>query len=697
MSLPAANLLAEETSPYLQQHKDNPVHWRPWGRAALDEAKASGKPILLSVGYAACHWCHVMAHESFEDPETAELMNRLFVNVKVDREERPDVDAIYQNALGLLGQQGGWPLTMFLTPDAEAYFGGTYFPPEERFGRPGFKRVLEDVERAYREQPENVARTTQELRARLEAAWRGAPPKDVDPRVLDTIARRATQRIDLFFGGNEGAPKFPNVTTLGLIWRAYMRTAATPFGNAVVTSLDNMCQGGIYDHLGGGFARYAVDERWLVPHFEKMLYDNALLIELMTLVWQNARSPLYAARIDETVDFLLREMLTREGAFAAAIDADSEGEEGKFYVWSEREIDDVLGPVESPFFKQVYGVTPAGNFEGVNVLHRLGAMGFLRPEQEAQLTRNRRMLLLERGKRARPALDDKVLADWNGLAIAAIAEAGAVFRKPDWHFAAVRAFWAVVELLGDKDVLFHAWRGARGRHETTLDGYANMARAALVLHEATSDPRYLERASAWMRRLDEKFWDREGGGWFFSSADRDDLIARPKGPFDGPTPNGAAVAMEVCARLGLLTGDAKWATRTAEAIRAYGGSVEQNPLGAAAWWNAVEYALGAVQIVIVGEEAKAETQNLIRAVRERSLPTRLLTVLRPNAKLPEGHPAKGKTMEQGQSTAYLCVGPQCSPPVTNPQELAARLLPQPFQILAAQMQAAQNQVMAANR
>jgi uncharacterized protein len=686
-----SNLLAESTSPYLLQHKDNPVHWRPWGPEALAEAKASGKPILLSIGYAACHWCHVMAHESFEDPDTAALMNALFVNVKVDREERPDVDTVYQSALGLLGQQGGWPLTMFLTPDGEPYFGGTYWPPEERFGRPGFKRVLEDVAGVWRDQRDKALETTAAIRERLVQGWTSNGTRDIDPNALDTIARRATQRIDLFFGGNEGSPKFPNTPTLGLIWRAFMRSALAPFVGAVGTSLDNMCQGGLYDHVGGGFARYAVDERWLIPHFEKMLYDQAMLVEFMTLAWQHLRAPLLAARIDETVDFLLREMVTKEGGFAASLDADSEGEEGKFYVWSEAEIDEALGPVEAPFFKQVYGVSAQGNFEGQNVLHRLGAIGFLRPDQEATLTRNRRMLLMARSKRVRPSLDDKMLADWNGLAIAALAQAGAAFRRPEWHFAAVRAFWAVVEKMAEGQVLAHSYRDGRKSGETALDGYAYMCRAALILHEITADPRYLEKATIWVRRLDEKFWDGVNGGYYFASSDTSDLLVRPKGCYDGPTPNANGVMLEVLARLGALSGDTSYAQRIQATMRTFSDQLEANPLAAPTFWTGIEYVYATVQIVIVGEETRAETQALVRAVFERSLPNRLLTIVKPGTKLPSKHPASGKGLEGGKPAAYLCFGTECSSPVTNPQELAARLIPMAFHLVAQQQQALQQQ------
>src|SRR5215475_8998798 len=433
------NRLSEATSPYLLQHKHNPVDWWPWGPQAIAEAQRAGKPILLSVGYAACHWCHVMAHESFEDEGTARVMNELFVNIKVDREERPDIDQIYMNALHLLGEQGGWPLTMFLTPQAEPVWGGTYFPKESRFGRPAFVDVLREVSRLFREEPGRIEQNRAALLARLADTARPTHKTTIGLKELDAAAMQIGNMFDQINGGLRGAPKFPQPAILEMLWRAGLRTNDTRFFQTVEHSLERMCEGGIYDHLGGCFSRYSVDERWLVPHFEKMLYDNAQLIELLALAFQRSGNILFARRARETVTWLAREMITAEGAFSASLDADSEGEEGKFYVWSPAHIEEVLGADDAALFARHYDVTPEGNFEGHTILNRLARVPATEVE-EARLAELRGRLFAAREPRVRPGLDDKVLADWNGLIIAGLANASVAFGEPGWLAMATRAF-----------------------------------------------------------------------------------------------------------------------------------------------------------------------------------------------------------------------------------------------------------------
>ncbi len=570
------NRLGDETSPYLLQHRDNPVHWQPWSEATLAAAKAADKPILLSVGYAACHWCHVMAHESFENPQIAARMNELFVSIKVDREERPDLDQVYQHALALMGEQGGWPLTMFLTPDGEPFWGGTYFPPEQRWGRPGFAQVLESLSEAYRAKREDVAKNVTVLRDALQRLGQPQGGGAVTRQQLDPIAERLLRETDQINGGIGTAPKFPQCGIFELLWRAWKRTRQPAYRDAVVKALDAMCQGGIYDHLGGGFARYSTDARWLAPHFEKMLYDNAELVDLLTLVWQDTKNPLYRQRIEETIGWVEREMLTPSGGFASSLDADSEHEEGKFYVWSEAEIDAVLGD-GAALFKRFYDVTPEGNWEGHTILNRIATPGLADDATEAELAKSREMLLQARASRVRPGWDDKVLADWNGLMIAAMAEAGIVFERPDWVAAARRAFDFIRrEMTTGEGRLLHSWREGRAQHPASVDDYANLCRAALVLDEASGEDQLTARARQWIEVLDRHYWDASGGGYFFSADDTAALITRAKTAGDAATPAGNGTLVGVLTRLAILTGDDAYRRRAEAIVETFSGELSHN-------------------------------------------------------------------------------------------------------------------------
>ncbi|MSO89174.1 MAG: thioredoxin domain-containing protein [Rhodospirillaceae bacterium] len=668
------NLLGLETSPYLLQHRDNPVHWRAWSTETLKLAQSQDRPILLSIGYAACHWCHVMAHESFEDEETASVMNRLFVNIKVDREERPDLDAIYQSALALLGEQGGWPLTMFLTPWGEPFCGGTYFPKEPRYGRPAFRDVLTSLSEAYRTRREAIAKNVDALASALAEMSRPRAGGEVTTATMDEAARRLLQAIDFTHGGMGGAPKFPQPSLFQLLWRAYRRTGDVQYKSAVTLTLDRMSQGGIYDHLGGGFARYATDDRWLVPHFEKMLYDNAQLIDLLTLVWQETRNPLYSARIEETVNWLLREMIAEGDAFAASLDADSEGEEGKFYVWTEADIDRLLGD-DAAFFKDAYDVTSDGNWEGHTILNRSRRMLLGDAGREARLSRCRTVLLAERAMRERPERDDKVLADWNGLMIAALANAGAVFGKDAWIQSARTAFSFVADTMtGPDGRLRHAFRSGRVNHPAILNDYADLSRAALALFEATGDNAFIQRAEALVATADQHYWDRDSSGYFFTADDADDVIARTKSATDNAVPPGNATLVGVLARLFYLTGNDAYRERAAATLAAFAGEAARNPFTYPTLLNAAEFLNGAVQIVIIGNRADAGTKALIAAVHDAALPDRVLQVVAPGTSLPQGHPAAGKDQIGGQPTAYICRGPSCSPPHAEPKALTAALI-----------------------
>jgi uncharacterized protein YyaL (SSP411 family) len=670
------NRLGDETSPYLLQHADNPVHWWAWSDAALAEAKRADKPILLSVGYAACHWCHVMAHESFEDEATAALMNQLFVNIKVDREERPDIDTIYMSSLHLLGEHGGWPLTMFLTPDGEPFWGGTYFPPTPRYGRPSFRQVLETIARIWAEERDKVTGNVAALRdglAKLSVATQGGA---VAIATVDQAAEQLTRAFDPFHGGIGGAPKFPQCGIFELVWRAALRHAGTPradtFARAVTTTLTRISQGGIYDHLGGGFARYATDEAWLVPHFEKMLYDNAELIELLSLVWQRTRDPLYEQRVHETVAWVLREMIGEGGAFASSFDADSEGEEGKFYIWTAAETDALLG-ADAALFKDAYDVRPEGNWEGHTILHRNHSPEGRDAAAEAVLARCRAVLFAARAKRVPPGRDDKILVDWNGLMIAALANAGACFEQPAWIAAAARAFDFITTALTVDGRLRHSYRLGRAQHAATLDDYANLARAALALGEATGEARYLAHAIGVFDVLDRHYWDAAGGGYFYSADDTTGLITRTKTASDNPVPAGNGTLVAVLAKLHALTGAARWRERADAVVAAFSGELARNFFPLSTFLNAAELLARPVQAVVVGRRAEPATLALARAVSLSGVATRVLAVVEDGAALPVDHPAHGKTRVDGRPAAYVCIGPTCSLPVTDPDALIAAL------------------------
>ncbi len=667
------NRLGEATSPYLLQHRHNPVDWQPWDQAALAAARAEDKPILLSIGYAACHWCHVMAHESFENPQIAAQMNAQFVNIKVDREERPDLDQIYQQALALLGQHGGWPLTMFLTPAGEPFWGGTYFPPESRYGRPGLPEVLESVDRIWRTERDKVVGNINALKEALAGLARPAAGPAVTPAAREQTARRLVQAFDTIHGGLGGAPKFPQAPVLDLLWRHALATGEAAARHAVLHTLTNICQGGICDHLGGGFARYAVDAFWLLPHFEKMLYDNAQLLALLADAFADTQSPLFRARAVETVGWLEREMRV-DDAFASSLDADSEGEEGKYYVWDAATIDRLLGE-SAARFRLAYGVTDGGNWEGSAVLNRLHQPGLLAADEEAALRASADILLAARAERTPPGRDDKVLADWNGLMIAALARAAAVFDRPDWLERARRAFGFITQKMMTGDRLAHSWRAGRTLGLAFLDDYASMAAAALALFEHSAEPAYLQQAERWIARLDADYLDPGAGGYFQVPVAASDVLVRAKNAQDGPTPAGNGLLLGVLARLHLLTGERRHLERALQLRTAFAGEVARNPAAHAALLSATLWLDQPVQIVIIGAAEDPACQALRRVALAAALPAATLLSLPPGQALPEGHPAAGKTQLAAQPTVYVCPGQTCRLPITDPAELARALEP----------------------
>lgn len=666
-----SNRLAAATSPYLLQHRHNPVDWWQWGPDALAEAKRSNRPVLLSVGYAACHWCHVMAHESFEDEATARVMNELFVNIKVDREERPDIDQIYMNALHLLGEQGGWPLTMFLTPAGEPVWGGTYFPKEAKFGRPAFTDILREVSRLFREEPAKIEQNRAALLARLADTARPAGKVTIGLKELDGAARQLGNAFDSVHGGLRGAPKFPQASLFEMLWRAGERSGDERFFELFDLTLTRIAEGGIYDHLGGGFARYSVDERWLVPHFEKMLYDNAQLLALYAAAWTRSKNLLCRARASETVGWLQREMTNEYKAFCSSLDADSEDEEGKFYVWSLAEIRDILGP-DADYFAAQYDVTAEGNFEGRNILNRLkylprttrvDAAG---GPDEARLAMLRGKLLNEREKRIRPGLDDKVLADWNGLMIAALAQSATAFDEPGWLVMARHAFDFVATHMTRNGRLGHSWRAGQLLLPGLASDYACMIKAALALNEATGERAYLDRAVAWQRTLDQHYANAGNGGYFLTADDAEGLIVRPSATSDDATPNPNALAADNLVRLAVLTGDDQWRARADRLLEGVLAVAGQNLFGHVASLNALDFRLRAAEIVCTGPDADAFAREALK------LPHLSRIVLRaPSAEaLPASHPAQEKVKAVQGSAAFVCVGERCSLPVTEPGKIA---------------------------
>jgi uncharacterized protein len=660
------NRLARETSPYLLQHKHNPVDWWPWGTEALAEAKRANKPILLSVGYAACHWCHVMAHESFEDAETAKVMNDLFVNIKVDREERPDIDQIYMSALHHLGEHGGWPLTMFLTPDGEPFWGGTYFPKTARYGKPAFADLLREIERVFRQEPQSVEQNRSALMARLAESARPQGHVTIAAADLDRAADQLARVIDPVNGGMRGAPKFPQAMMLECLWRAGERTNTARYCAAVELTLARICEGGIYDHLGGGFSRYSVDERWLVPHFEKMLYDNALLLELLAVAYLRSGNELFRRRARETVTWLAREMTTQEGAFCASLDADSEGEEGKFYVWSLDEVTAALGQEDAAFFAAHYDATAEGNFEGHNILNRLKHVS-RGAEDEQRLARLREKLLSVREKRVRPGRDDKVLADWNGLMIAALVNAGLAFGEPLWVEMAARAFLFIDAKMSHGDRLGHSWRAGKLMVPGLASDHAAMIRAALALHEATNEHAYLERALDWQATLDRHYANPDNGGYFLTADDAEGLVVRPSATTDEATPNPNAVAAQNLIRLALFTGRHAWRDKADGLFAGIAPRAAENLFAHLALLNVLDLRLRAAEIVVTGEDERAG-ELLVAA---RKLPFLDRVVLHASHALPAEHPAHDKIKAAAHSAAFICIGETCSLPVSEPDALAA--------------------------
>ncbi|HJP29057.1 MAG: thioredoxin domain-containing protein [Candidatus Latescibacteria bacterium] len=693
VAVPHANRLASETSPYLQQHAHNPVDWYPWGEEALNRAAEEDLPILLSVGYSACHWCHVMERESFENSEIAAQMNARFVNIKVDREERPDVDEIYMSAVQAMTGQGGWPMTVFLTPDLRPFHGGTYYPPEDSHGRPGFRRVLQAVSEHYARQRDRVEDQAEKLRSFLR---QNADPLDGgddldDDRCQDILDAAVQALIDQHDGRCGGfslqGPKFPNSAALSLLLRHWHATGDDAVLQVAVHTLTHMARGGIFDQLGGGFHRYSVDERWLVPHFEKMLYDNALLVPVYVDAWQATGKPLFGRVVRETLDYVVREMTSAEGGYCAAQDADSEGEEGRFFVWTPEAVEDVIDDEHTA--KRVcayYDITPEGNFEGDSVLHvsadideQARLLGVSRTELQSAIDDGRRRLFEARAWRCAPGRDDKVLAAWNGLMISAMARGYEAFGESAWLDSATMAARFLLEHLVVDGSLRHGWKDGQASVHAFQDDYAALVGGLVDLYEATFEPRWLASAVDLAEQMIERFWDTDGeGGFYYAEADRSDLIVRTKNPFDGATPSGNSLAALALLRLATLTDVNRFRDCAEATLRAYGGLLQSSPLACCHMACALsQFRCGPLELTFMG--AAEARRPFLRTTHESYLPNRVIsgaetasddstTDLLPL--LRERHlPADGSLH------VYVCRNSSCSAPLTDVAEFSRTLAP----------------------
>ncbi|HST60952.1 MAG TPA: thioredoxin domain-containing protein [Longimicrobium sp.] len=679
------NRLANETSPYLLQHRDNPVDWYPWGPEALERARAEDKPILLSVGYSACHWCHVMEHESFEDAETARLMNDWFVPVKVDREERPDIDSIYMAAVQQMTGHGGWPMTVFLTPDGAPFYGGTYYPPEPRYGMPSFQQVLAGVNDAWVNRRGDVDGSAEALtQAVREGTDLRPPPGVLSPALLDRAFASLAQRFDPNWGGLAGAPKFPQPLTLEFALRTWKRTGDADALRFVEVTLRRMASGGMYDHLGGGFARYSVDAHWLVPHFEKMLYDNALLVQVYLHAWQATGSPEYRAVANDVLRWVINEMTSPEGGFYSALDADSEGEEGRFYLWTPEQLDAVLGPEDGAIVRAWWGVTPGGNFEGRTILHAwrsvesASAEAGVTPERlMAAVTRARPLLYAARAERVWPGLDDKVLTAWNAMMLHAFALAARATGDEMYRQISIRSAEFLLGSLRVDGRLMRTYKEGRAKIPAFLDDHALLADALIALYEATFDARWLREARALADEVLARFWDEDEGLFYDTAADAEALVVRPRDLWDNATPSGTSSAVLMLLRLAELTGEERYRAVADRVLQGMGEVAARAAAGFGNLLSALDFHLATpMEIAIVGTPGEVDTDALLGVAAHAYLPNAVTALRRPEedgdveALIPL---LRDRTMIGGRATAYVCERMACQMPVHDPAALAEQL------------------------
>ena len=682
------NRLINETSPYLLQHAHNPVDWYPWDEEALERAKRENKPILLSIGYAACHWCHVMEHESFENEQIASVMNEHFINIKVDREERPDLDEIYMNAVQMLTGSGGWPMTMFLAPDLRPFYGGTYFPPDDRYGRPGFPRVLLGVVEAYRERHDSVVEQADRITARLnQLSETDAGDQPLDADVFDRAFREYRSRFDSQYGGFGSAPKFPPSMGLSLLLRHWHRTGNPNALEMVELTLQKMARGGMYDQLGGGFHRYSTDATWLVPHFEKMLYDNALLTTTYLEAYQATKNPLYRRIAEETLDYVLREMYNpKAGGFYSTQDADSEGVEGKFFVWTPDEVRDLLGAAHAKIFCEYYDITQPGNFEGENILHVqtppeifAKKLGMDLDALETILAEGKQQLFEVREQRVKPGLDDKILTSWNGLMVRSMASGYQILGHSRYLKAAEASANFVLTALSQDNGLLRTYRAGKSHLNAYLEDYSYFIAGLINLYEATFNPHWLKEAERLNEIMIEQFWDDSKGGFFFTSKDHESLIVRSKSAYDGATPSGTSIAVHSLLRLAKLLNQPDLSQKAQAALRLYSHQMEAAPSGSAQLLCELDFLLSTPkEIAIAGELNSEETKIVLHAVHSRFIPQKVVALL--DATDEEAQETElliplleNKRQINGETTVYVCENYACKAPTTDLAELESQL------------------------
>ncbi|MCB0194011.1 MAG: thioredoxin domain-containing protein [Anaerolineae bacterium] len=678
------NRLAKESSPYLLQHAQNPVDWYPWGEEALARAKAEDKPIFLSIGYSACHWCHVMEHESFENERTAQIMNQNFINIKVDREERPDLDSIYMDAVVALTGQGGWPMSVFLTPEGVPFYGGTYYPPTPRYTMPSFEQVLYGVADAYHKRKEDVVSNGKSMLARMAATIPLQSGGSLDPAVPELALQTLSRNFDRSEGGLQGSPKFPQPMTWDCLLRSYHRSKRASTLDMLELTLSKMAYGGMYDQLGGGFHRYSVDDRWLVPHFEKMLYDNALLARLYLHAYQLTGKPFYRRIVEETLDYVMREMTDPAGGFYSTQDADSEGEEGKFFVWTPNEVKAILGEEEGTIFCRAYDITPTGNFEGKSIPNIPVPLPTIAQEVgidlealDEILKRGRSQLFAVREERIKPGRDEKILTAWNGLMLAAFAEAARVLDRADYLDIAIKNAEFILTTMMIDGRLFRTWKAQPGETKLMgyLEDYAFYADGLLALYQTTFEPRWFQGSRSLMDTVLTHFHDKTHGGFFDTADDHEQLVIRPKSLQDNATPCGNSMAVRTLLQLAAYTGQAHYEKPAVEVLASLQQAMVQYPAAFAHWLGALEFVLAPPkEVAIIGSREQEDTQNMLKILFDTYRPNQVVAVATENAI--EGQPELvfSRPMQNNQTTAYVCQNFTCRQPVNSATELEKLLV-----------------------